>query len=179
MIQISRKSVRESAEKAFAKAVEFHGAEYAVTNVRDDRSDKAKRLGDIIRKSSFGCQRENVAALMSVILGEPVEVPNRDIRVFDGKKLEFPGEDIKENTGFEHDKVPLLSGTYVVPLSNENDHNYTIGEAVMVLHDDKCVCYDGREGLYITSDLRLATVEEIEAFMLKGIEEDLTLELVD
>ena len=127
----------QDATKAFS---EQNG--YAKATNATKLSKKARTIGALIDSSEFGCNRETVAALTSLIIDEAIPVTRK------------PGD------------FTSVHLAVVVPLTNTNSHDYPIGKPCILLHRSWGGAFriDGKRGnsLPCSKDaLRPARPEEI------------------
>lgn len=117
---------------------------YGKRDVDPKLSEKAQKAREIISRN-FGCERHNVAKLISCILGEKITI---------GKNITV-------------DYTKIAPFTAVVLLSNPNDHSYTLNKVLVTFGIGECrlLTPEGKTGnnppwtsLYAW---RLATEEEI------------------
>ena len=113
-------------------------------------SDKAKKITGLMNDQNrdFGCGRKNVADIISLIIGEPIIITVDD-RYFERR-----------------------AGACIVPLDNENGHNYKVGDPILYYSDssDCCLKMNGQKGNHPGNskrNLRPATEAEIETFVEK------------
>jgi hypothetical protein len=112
----------------------------------DDRPEAVKRIETYLRDGSgFGGYQEEVARLMSALLGHEVKVLEKSARKIDWSDY------------------PWVA---VVPTGNDNSHDYPIGETSVIWNSSYGIRPDGTGGNHMTENLvcmRPATAEEIEA----------------
>lgn len=166
-MKIKRSEIREFATAAYDKAISTFGSEYAiqVTLPKEFKDPRSSAIKKAVAESGFGCQKGNVIKLFSILLGEDISVD--DDAKYQGKSLRggvFPAA-----SEFSGDYEHIYKGLFVVPLSNDNSHDYAIGEAVMFKgHRDHCLKGWDDCGNHITTDLRLASADEIFELVLKN-----------
>lgn len=108
-------------------------------------SEKAQKIQDIVNEG-FGCEEKNVAAIMSVLLNEPISARKADVN-----------------------DEPTF-GTAVILLKDAGGHNYKLNEVLVYTgYDRVCIKKDGAAGNHAPLEAehmgnlwRKATVEEIE-----------------
>lgn len=109
-------------------------------------SAKAKKAEELIQSGKFGCNTNQVAELVSILLGEEVI----------GKKPSATAP------------LGFVPGAVIVPLTNPNSHDYKIGVPIYVKVDySGCVQVDGSRGNHMSCDRsasRPATKDEIISF---------------
>lgn len=156
LIRIISKRTKKWAEEYYPEKEE----------VSEEYSEKALKLHGIILRGSFGCVTDSVTELISELTGEKIPPVDRD------------NEDCTE--------VDLDRLVMVVPLGNDNSHNYELKKPVLAYSNSThCFRVDGNMGNSITETknlLRPATEEEIRYFVenYKGdFEEDFDITFVD
>ena len=106
-------------------------------------STKAQKVLDVIIEQDFGCNRNKVINLMSVVLGETLALPQR-------------GGEIPED------------GIIVTVLGERDGHQYKVGQTYMVVVDDHMMDTDGdvKNHIFDYKDTwRLASQAEVKAFV--------------
>jgi hypothetical protein len=110
-------------------------------------SKKGLAAEELIQSGKFGCNTNQVAELVSILLGEKIEAKKeRDTSI-----------------------IAFVKGAVIVPVENNKSHSYEIGKPTYVAkdRDDECIKLNGTIGNHMPacrSDSRPATKEEIITF---------------
>ena len=129
----------------------------------DKRSEKAKKVSDLLSESSWGkSDKERLAEMLSLLSGEAVKV-NSD------EELEF---------------APLTA-LYVTKVTEKHKHSYETNSVIIHVGDGVCVNPEGKTGSPIPpvrDILRPATDEEIKAIpeaQIKGLMKEIQIVFAD
>lgn len=138
----------------------------------DALSEKGEKARQIIENEDFGCQKESVAKLVSIILGEEIDVSSDDDIDFDeGREIKVPDFSLLVCM---HDKeddqsTDIEKGGIILNMGQSSDeYGETVEEMVKAqgkayLDDEGEYRYDF-QSIYENS-FRFATPEEIEKYL--------------
>lgn len=145
--------IKKIAKRLLDNSVAAYGEALKPADKAVAKTDLGKKIVPILQKADFGCQTDAVHALMSAICGEDLGEPI--------------GRDGKSRN------IEFAASTLVVPVKNDNSHDYGLGECVFVFSDgDVCRRSNWTTGNHLTetaSCLRLPTIAEAEGFVRKTL----------
>lgn len=145
--------IKKIAKRLLDNSVAAYGKALKPADKAVAKTDLGKKIVPILQKADFGSQTDAVHALMSAVCGEDL-----------GKFVERD-EDRR--------RVEFVASTLIVPVKDDNNHNYGLGKCVFVFNDgDICLRSNWTTGNHLTktaSCLRLPTLAEAEDFVRKTL----------
>ena len=145
--------IKKIAKRLLDNSVAAYGEALKPADKAAAKTDLGKKIVPILQKADFGCQTDAVHALMSAVCGEDL-----------GKLVK------RDKKGLA---IKFAASTLIVPVKNDNAHDYGLGKCVFVFSDgDVCRRSNWTTGNHLTgtaSCLRLPTLAEAEEFVRKNL----------